>query len=87
MKRVEGEPLEPDQVLTQQELDALHFDGVMRGCPGYEYLEEEFERPNWPPRRDLSSRLRGVIDEVRFRLKHPHAYRAFKNLERESGKG
>lgn len=74
-----GEKVAPDQILTDAEVKARELDEVMQGCPGYEHLEER-EEPNWPPKKVPFSRLRETLNNLRFRLKYPHAHQAFQNL-------
>jgi len=78
--------LTPDQVLTAEELEAQALDDAMLGCPGHEHLEEERQQPNWPPEKVPFSRAREIISNLRFRLEHPHADRAFQNLIDEKNK-
>ncbi|MBM3209156.1 hypothetical protein FJZ40_02585 [Candidatus Shapirobacteria bacterium] len=93
MRLIEGgpaAPVEPDQVLGPEELDGLYLDEVLWGCPGYE-PSGKLDESNWPPRkRDVISRAVGTIHEVVadvcFRIQHPHAYRAFRDLERQKGR-
>lgn len=72
----------PDQVLTKSEVDYEEMEAVMAGCPGYEYLNEP-SPPNWPPKRGIIHNLRELLSEVSFAVKHPHAHKAFKKIERE----
>lgn len=72
-------PSIPDQVLTGGEAgweDAL---GVFSGSPGYEWIDDP-SPPNWSPKRGIIHRVRELLSEVSFAVRHPHAHKAFKNL-------
>lgn len=72
----------PDQIFSETELNYLEaMQAIFAGVDGYEWVNEEPERSNWPSDRSPLSKLKGEIDLLRFRIEHPYAARAFRDIE------
>lgn len=73
----------PDQILSREEYEYLkNMDRVLGGCEGQEYWGDELRKPNWPPR--TFEGLIQLVNDVEFRIKHPHAWEAFNKLIKEN---
>lgn len=76
MEREKRTPIEPDQVLTAQELDDSSLDqgDLLPRMRAQQILDQ----PSWPPRNGCLSRLSALIDKVRLRVQHPMLDEIFK---------
>lgn len=80
---IERRVIEPDEVLSPEVVSDRDTEaGVMAGCPGYGWLSEP-SPPNWPPKKGLVHILKMFLSEVAFAVGHFHAYKAFKEVERQ----
>lgn len=67
VRQPSGEKIVLDKIFSSEELEYLQYQSALvGGCPGHEYLEEELQRPNWPPKKEPFSSLREFISNLRF---------------------